>query len=102
MVFIGLTANNVFAQSNTNPITSITREFYCYETDALIRSLLNSYKETPLVIGKNNDQSSSNMSLWVNPSTRTWTLVATKDDISCVIGSGSDIKLNPMSKGQPV
>jgi hypothetical protein len=100
MAFTGLLASSSIAQQdNSKPLTSINRTFYCYDTDRLVKELLNTHKETPFLIGKTSDQVGTTMSLWVSTSSKAWTLLATKDDVSCVIGSGTDISLVPLPKG---
>lgn len=100
MAFTGLLASSSIAQQdNSKPLTSINRTFYCYDTDRIVKELLNTHKETPFMLGKTSDHLGSTMSLWLSPVTKTWTLVATKDDISCIIGSGTDISLIPLPKG---
>jgi hypothetical protein len=70
----------------------------CYNTKVLLDALKNNYKETPIVVGKANDIAGSTMTLWVNPLNDSWTIVATKKDLSCVIGTGTHFKIMPMKK----
>jgi hypothetical protein len=77
--------------SNAEPY-SISIDAYCDETDRIF-SALNMMKEIPIAIAQANDQAESKVLLWVGPAKETWTLTATKDKITCVIGYGSDFKL---------
>ena len=47
----------------------------------------------PLLTGKATDIARSTLSVWMNPTDKNWTIVATTQDISCIIGMGTDIKL---------
>jgi hypothetical protein len=70
----------------------------CYHTDMLLEKLRGTYKEYPMIMGITNDKASSTMSVWINSLTKTWTIVATKETVSCVIGSGTDLELVPYKK----
>ena len=81
---------------------TIKTELPCYNTKELFKSLRENFKETPLLTGKTNDEAGSTMSIWLNPIDNDWTIIATKDDISCVVGSGADMKIIPTRKGTAV
>lgn len=68
-----------------------TREMYCDDTKTITKDLRDKYNEIPVVIGKVDDVAGSLMTLWTNPNNESWTIVATKDDYSCIIGSGSKL-----------
>ena len=70
----------------------------CYHTDMLLEKLRGTYKEYPMIMGITNDKASSTMSVWISSLTKTWTIVATKETVSCVIGSGTDLELVPYKK----
>lgn len=74
----------------------------CYNTKVLLDALKDNYKETPVIIGKANDVAESTMTLWVNPLNDSWTIVATKKDLSCVIGAGTHFKIMPMKKSNSI
>ena len=93
MASIGLLASSTNAQG-VSPLISINRDFVCYDTTQLIKELSVTFKETPLIFGKTTDAASTTVSFWVNPVTKTWTIVATKDEISCVIGVGTEATMN--------
>ena len=58
----------------------IVAEFPCYVTDSLFKSLKKEYDEVPVMYGLTNDMAESTMSLWTNPKTKSWTMVATKGE----------------------
>ena len=76
----------------------VTFEAPCYTTKTLINALTNTYKESPVIMGKATDEAGSTMSLWRNPIGDNWTIIATKGDLSCVIGSGTHFKIMPNKK----
>lgn len=78
----------------------VTREMVCNDTEIIVKTLRGKYKEIPLLIGQANDDASSVMTLWMNPETRSWTITATKDDFSCVIGMGEQIQPFPQINKQ--
>lgn len=80
------------------PKEIVTYEAPCYNTKSLVESLKTTHKETPIVVGKADDIAKSTMSLWLRPIENTWTIVATKGNLSCVIGSGTDFKLVTLPK----
>ena len=42
------------------------------------------------------------MSVWLNPIDNNWTIIATKKELSCVVGTGTDMKIIPTRKGTAV
>ena len=70
----------------------------CYNTKVLFDTLKKNYKESPILIGKADDVAKSTMTLWVNPIDDNWTIVATKGDLSCVVGTGTHFKVMPNKK----
>lgn len=76
----------------------ITFEAPCFDTNQLFAELKIKFKETPIIFGNVSDQVSSTMSLWINPIEETWTIISTKKDTSCVIGTGINFKLVPIRK----
>ena len=81
-----------------SPEEVVNVKIACYNTDILFRTLLDTHKEYPVLMGITDDNASSTMAVWVNFRTKTWTLVATKEKVSCVIGSGKGIELVPYKK----
>lgn len=73
----------------------VTYEALCNDTANVIRVLTEKYNERPVLIGEAVDVANSVMTLWANKKTKTWTIVATKGDISCLIGAGGNLELVP-------
>ena len=78
---------------STGKADTINVDLFCDNTTTITRYILEKYKEVPYLLGSADDVAGSKLSFWVNKKTKTWTLLATKDDITCVIGYGSDFKL---------
>ena len=81
---------------------TIKTELPCYNTTELFKTLRENYKELPLLTGKTDDEANSTMSLWLNPIDNNWTIIATKKELSCVVGTGTDMKIIPTRKGTAV
>ena len=81
---------------------TIKTELPCYNTTELFKTLRENYKELPLLTGKADDEANSTMSLWLNPIDNNWTIIATKKELSCVVGTGTDMKIIPTRKGTAV
>ena len=81
---------------------TIKTELPCYDTTELFKSLREKFKELPLLTGKTDDEANSTMSLWLNPVDNNWTIIATKKELSCVVGTGTDMKIIPTRKGTSV
>ena len=84
-------ASIVPLQSNAGEM--ITTELYCSTTQEIVGKLKEKYRESPLIIGKTADQASSLMTFWINPNTKSWSIITTKGDITCLVGSGEDFNL---------
>jgi len=74
----------------------------CYNTKVLFDTLKKNYKESPILVGKTDDVAKSTMTLWVNSVEDNWTIVATKGDLSCVVGTGTHFKVMPNKKSLSV
>jgi hypothetical protein len=98
VLFLGL-SNNSYSQKLEQTIKT---ELPCYNTKELFKTLRENYKELPLLTGKADDEASSTMSLWLNPVDNDWTIIATKKELSCVVGTGTDMKIIPTRKGTAV
>lgn len=98
LTICGLLTSSVLASDST----VIKAEIPCYETDSLFNTLKKDYKEIPIVYGLTNDMAESTMSLWTNPTNKSWTIVATKGDVSCVVGAGTDFKFMPLKVGKTI
>jgi hypothetical protein len=71
---------------------------FCYDTDSLFSALRKDFDERPFFVGKANDVASSTMSFWVSKKGDTWSIIATIDDMSCVVGSGTNLQLLKLGK----
>ena len=96
MVCIGLLASNSYSQEIKEKVET---ELPCYNTEEILKILKERYKEMPFMIGKASDSVNSIVSIWINPVDSTWTIIATKKDITCVVGMGTDMRVVPYKKG---
>lgn len=76
----------------------LTNEMMCDKTSVIFNALKKDYGEIPVVLGKSDDVAKSTMSLWTNPANDSWTIVATKDELSCIVGVGEKLKIIPYNK----
>jgi hypothetical protein len=97
---LGLQASS--AEEATKSEGGVTFEAPCFDTNQLFAELKIKFKETPIILGNVSDLARSTMSLWINPVEETWTIISTKKDTSCVIGTGVDFKLVPYKKGSNI
>ena len=81
---------------------SITADMPCYNTKEIFKSLREKYKELPFMTGQVGDEASSIVSIWLNPVDNNWTILATKKDLTCVVGVGTDMKIIPHKKGTDI
>lgn len=95
---MALLAPLVYAKESVTPEEIVTIQMPCYNTKALFDALKKNYKESPILIGKADDVAKSTMSLWINSLENSWSIVATKGDLSCVVGTGTDFKIMPNKK----
>ena len=80
--------------SHSQPVEeSISIDLPCYNTKEIFKSLREKYKELPFITGQASDEANSVVSIWINSVDKNWTIVATKNDLSCVVGMGTDIKI---------
>lgn len=96
IAFLGLQSSKAEESDNTGE--AITIDAPCFDTNQLFTELKIKFKESPIIMGIASDQVKSTMSFWINPVDETWTIVATKKDTSCVIGSGANFKVVPTKK----
>lgn len=79
-------------------ITSVCAETFALPFEAIcddtkiIVGKLQSLNETPITTGQTNDQAGTTMVLWMNMSNKSWTITATKKEITCIIGTGENLK----------
>jgi hypothetical protein len=77
---------------------TITAELPCGDTKTVTQQLRERFKEIPIIVGIADDGAKSLMSLWTNLDNGSWTLVATKDQLSCIIGTGKSLKVVEQGK----
>lgn len=73
--------------------TTITSTMPCDDTKVITEYLTKNFKEIPLLMGKAQDEAGSVMSFWANFKTGTWTIIATNNKLSCIIGVGKNMKV---------
>ena len=88
----------VFAAQAKSPEEVVSVDINCYDTETLFKTLKEDYYEYPIILGITNDKANSTMSVWMQPREKSWTIVATKQDISCIIGTGTNLELVPYKK----
>jgi hypothetical protein len=81
---------------------SITIDLPCYNTKEIFKSIREKYKELPFMTGQVADEASSIVSIWLNPVDNNWTILATKKDLTCVVGMGTDMKIVTHKKGTDI
>ena len=84
----------VYAQDKPDEVVNIKIE--CYNTMKVFTELQKTYKEIPVILGKTSDEAGSTMTLWMSPKEKTWTIIATKDKISCIVGAGTEAEFSPI------
>ena len=85
LLLLLLVSNSVWA----NPF-EIKKSVICDKTETVFKVLSSAdYKEKPIWLGTT-DEKLVNYSLWVNATTKSWTIVQFNNDISCVIGTGEN------------
>jgi hypothetical protein len=102
VVFFCIFSNTVFANDDDEESIIIKTEIPCYNTDSLLNTLKKEYKEVPILYGISSDQAESTMSVWTSPSTKSWSIIATKGEISCIIGTGIGFKFVPIKVGKSI
>lgn len=89
----------------TSPVFAsevIPIEMYCDNTKEIVKTLRETYKEIPIITGKTSDVAGSIMTIWTNPLTESWTIVATKEDYSCIVGVGTKFNVIDYSKRKSI
>ena len=88
LLLILVFCTNSYAETFTTPLEAV-----CDDTQLVTKRLFNSFGEVPIIRGLTSDVSGTIMTMWINPKENTWTIIATKDNTTCVIGYGKDFKL---------
>jgi hypothetical protein len=96
MKILALLMGCIALTSNAGEV--LTNEMTCEKTKIVFAVLKKEHGEIPVVLGKSDDIAQTIMTLWTNPTSDSWTIVATKDDISCIVGSGQKLKVIPYTK----
>ena len=102
ILLMALSASLTCAEESVVSEEIVNIQLPCYNTKVLFDTLKKNYKESPILIGKADDVAKSTMTLWVNPIDDNWTIVATKGDLSCVVGTGTHFKVMPNKKSLSV
>lgn len=96
MVCLGLLASNSYSQQDPVEVKQMLRvDLPCFDSKKVFQSLLKEFNERPLIYGKANDLANSKVSIWFNSKDKSWTILATVDDTTCLIGSGTDLVVVP-------
>jgi hypothetical protein len=86
----------------SNASETVQREMLCDNTTVIVKTLKETYHEIPVITGRVDDEVKSILTIWTNPSTDTWTIVATHKDYSCIIGTGEKLKVINYTKGNNI
>jgi len=81
-----------------SPEEVVSVDITCYDSETLFKTLKETYYEYPIAVGLTNDKAKSAMTIWVSPRNKSWTIVATKQSVSCIIGAGTEFELVPYKK----
>lgn len=83
-----LLSSSVYAE----PVT-IEKPVICDATETVFKSLSGeNYQETPIWLASSTEKL-VNYSLWVNVSTKTWTIVQFNKNIACILGVGESYSI---------
>lgn len=83
-VFLFFVVSSAIAESS-EPVV-INKAIVCGEFDSIINRLTGkTYREYPMWIG---DTEHTTISLFVNTSTGTWTLLEHNNEVGCILGAG--------------
>lgn len=91
-LIIGMFFLPAYAQNEPEEVLNIRLD--CYNTKQILNDLQKTYKEVPIIIGRASDQAGSTMTFWMNTTEKTWTILATKSDITCIVGVGTDAEIS--------
>ena len=80
-----------------------TIEIICNASENIFKSLTDEYGEQPFIFGKKDKNSTSVMSLWLNPDSQSWTLMVTDPEKTCVVLAGEGMIIQaPRKSGKPL
>lgn len=76
--------------------TEKTIPLECDSTEKIMTALRDQFKEIPLMVGKSLTKQSYT-SIWGNPQTKSYTVITTKGDVTCVldVGDNLEVVINP-------
>lgn len=70
----------------------ISYDAFCDNTKIIVEKI-KEYNEVPVALGNSVEPKKSKLSLWMNPTTKSWTLISTHGDTTCVLGIGEKMKI---------
>lgn len=68
---------------------TITGKMTCDKNGTIIKLITSEYKEKPIIIGTGPDD--IKVVLVANEKTKTWTIIAIKEDLTCILALGTDL-----------
>lgn len=74
----------------------LEKTVFCLNTEQVLNNILNKHKELPLWGAT---LTNSNVAIFVNPQTKTWTLLQWNENLACVVDMGTGYLLNLPGKG---
>jgi hypothetical protein len=78
----------MFSVSVSAAPVEVNKPVICDKTETLVKLLSSSnYQEKPIWLGAS-DETLVNYSLWINASTKNWTILQFNNEIACIIGTG--------------
>lgn len=86
MVCLGLLASNVLSKELPN---SIDVKLPCFNTEKVFTTLKENFGETPHIVTRTKDRDVF-FSIWFNKEEKTWTMLSTIKEITCLISMGKD------------
>ena len=89
LILLLLFSANTYAEQIIIPYEAI-----CDDTKIILNKL-KEVNETPLIIGDTLDNAGTTMLLWINnySTEKEWTITASKGKITCIIGTGKNLKI---------
>jgi len=71
----------------------------CFPTNIVFEKLQKEYREQPIAYGRGPEGSTGVMSLWVNSTTLTWTIIVSHNEgKSCIVGEGRELTIRQIEK----
>jgi hypothetical protein len=80
----------VFTVSATAAPVEVKKPVICENTETLVKLLSSeNYQEKPIWLGAS-DEKMNTYSLWINASTKNWTIIQFNNEIACILGTGEN------------